>query len=226
MVAEGSKSAHERAMEAFRVADGKRADAALAETIRGHNMADSRARDLNAATRENKPPSAAERRALGFYVRAQGAAENIEKMEKEMSGKDVFSQAYYKLAPNVIQSEFNQAYMQSQRAFTEARLRKDSGAAIPPYEYEADSKTYFPQPGDTPAVLAQKKKGRDQILRALHLEAGRAVRDIGNEPGDLKQPAAPGATVRLKAPNGEIQEVSADQAAHYKRLGAVEVKGN
>lgn len=157
---------------------------------RGQDIGATTAREGHAVTREGKPPSAAENRALNFYVRASDATEALDKMEKEMSEKGFFGQVGYNLLPNAAQSETNQAYRQAQRSFTEARLRKDSGAAIPPNEYEQDAKTYFVQPGDSKTVIEQKRQGRETILRGLKLESGRAVKAIGEEPGD-RQPTQP-----------------------------------
>jgi len=153
----------------------------LATTRRGQDMTDRRARELNTITRENKPPTAAERRSLTFFERAANAAEALDSMEADMAGKGLFGQAWYSLAPNVLQPTDNQKYRQAQRAFTEARLRKDSGATIKDDEYAADAKTYFPQPGDSKEVLAQKKQGREAILKGLYQEAGRAARELNIE---------------------------------------------
>ncbi len=49
----------------------------------------------------------------------------------------------------------------------------------------------------------------------------------GNLPGagQPKQPAAPGATVMLRAPDGSTQAVPQDQVPHYLNRGAVPVQG-
>jgi hypothetical protein len=68
-----------------------------------------------------------------------------------------------------------QGYRAAQRAFTEARLRKESGAAIPPHEYETDAQMYFFQPGDTPKTLEQKRRARQMVVDGVAAEAGRAL---------------------------------------------------
>jgi hypothetical protein len=193
-------------------------------TVRGQNMSDDRARDLNQITRDNKPPTAGERHALGFYIRAANATKNLEALEGQMSQKGGWGQAVYAYAPNWAQSDENQKYRQAQREFTEARLRRDSGAAIPNSEFENDAKTYFPQPGDSATTLEEKRASRQQVLRALRIGAGNAMRDIGEEPGDMPQAPPPGgkggATVRMVAPNGQMKEVPADQVGHFESMGA------
>jgi hypothetical protein len=84
-----------------------------------------------------------------------------------------------------MQPEDNQLYVQAQRQFTEARLRKDSGAAIPEHEFANDRKTYFAQPGDSPDVIERKKMARENLLRSLRMESGRAFNEyFGAEAGD------------------------------------------
>lgn len=53
-----------------------------------------------------------------------------------------------------------QQYMQAQRDFINAVLRKESGAVIADSEFENAQKQYFPQIGDSPAVIQQKAKNR------------------------------------------------------------------
>jgi hypothetical protein len=161
-------------------------------TRRGQNMTDARSRELAEISRDNKPPSAAEQRAGGFWHRAAEAEKNLKVLEPEMAKKGVLDQAFYNRAPNWLQSDENQAYRQSQRAFIEAVLRKDSGAAIPPSEYQSLSETYFPQPGDTPKLIAQKQKSRMAALESLRNESGRALKAYGETQQPLKPQDAGG----------------------------------
>jgi hypothetical protein len=68
-----------------------------------------------------------------------------------------------------VSSDFQRAD-QAQRDFVNATLRRESGAAISPSEFDNAKKQYFPQPGDKPAVLEQKRRNRqiaiDGITRA------------------------------------------------------------
>jgi hypothetical protein len=127
------------------------------------------------ATATTKPASAAEKRTMNFYMRAAEADTELEKLEESVKKKGLGGQVRLKFAPNWAQSDENQVYQQLQRQFTEARLRKDSGAAIPPHEYENDARTYFAQPGDSIEVLDRKREARKNLLSALKQEAGRAV---------------------------------------------------
>ena len=129
-----------------------------------------------------RQPTEAERRTLTFYDRAKDAETAVADIEPQIAGLGLMGQARLQHAPNAMQSQEGQFYRQAQRQFTEARLRKDSGAAIPPAEYENDARTYFAQPGDTPATLERKKAARAVVLSALQREAGRAYQDAYGVP--------------------------------------------
>jgi hypothetical protein len=64
-----------------------------------------------------------------------------------------------------------QRYDQAQRDFVNAVLRKESGAAISPNEFENARKQYFPQPGDTPEVIQQKAQNRTTAIDTIAMGA-------------------------------------------------------
>jgi hypothetical protein len=124
---------------------------------------------------DGKPSNGLEKRALNFFNRAKQADEDLDKIEAAIAASGTISQMWRENAPNFLQSTTGQMYTQSQRAFTEARLRKDSGAAIPPHEYQNDQRTYFVQAGDDPATVDQKQRARAALLASLGFESGRAL---------------------------------------------------
>ncbi len=73
--------------------------------------------------------------------------------------------------PNFAQPENVQLLQQSKINFVSAVLRKESGAAISTGEFKYAEKQYFPQPGDTDAVLKQKQENRQTAIKGL-LRAG------------------------------------------------------
>jgi len=132
-----------------------------------------------------KPVTGAERQVLAFFNRAKKASEDVEPIEGKVSQYGVLDQqrlAYEGVGGNYAKSQEMQAYRQAQRTFTEARLRKESGAAIPPEEYANDAKTYFAQPGDTPETIEQKRSGREVVLQGLAYSSGRAYEEFYGEP--------------------------------------------
>jgi hypothetical protein len=128
-----------------------------------------------------KPVTGAERKALGFYNRALEASDTIAPIEDSIGQMSLAGQTRLQYAPNFLQSPEGQSYRQAQRTFTEARLRKESGAAVPTSEYENDAKTYFAQPGDTPKALEQKRKARQAVLDGIAFESGKAYDEFYGE---------------------------------------------
>ena len=56
---------------------------------------------------------------------------------------------------------------QAQREFTTAILRRESGAVISPSEFQSAAQQYFPQPGDSPEVIEQKRQARQRSIQGL-----------------------------------------------------------
>lgn len=153
---------------------------------------------------------------FGFYQRAKQASDNIVNLEDGISKMTLGQQAQLQYAPNVMQTQDQQKYRQAQRQFTEARLRADSGAAVPDAEYQQDAMTFFAQPGDTPETLAQKRAARQQVLDAMSVQSGPAYRDFyGQMPiQQLKsqQSTAPASAQpqQMRLGNGTIVTLQAD----------------
>jgi hypothetical protein len=152
-----------------------------------------------------RPATGQQRKALSFFNRGKEAQEIASALEK---GNEI-SPAAIKFTPdiaNVLLSDQNQAYKQAQRAFTEARLRKESGAAVPQKEYDDDAITYFAQQGDGEAVKAQKRAMRNAVLAGIAFEAGDALKEFYGEEADgmlanykatSRAPDAPGGQLRV-----------------------------
>jgi hypothetical protein len=60
-----------------------------------------------------------------------------------------------------------QLLKQAKESFIHAKLRKESGAKIDPNEFEAADRIYFPQPNDSPEVLAQKAASRKSAIEGV-----------------------------------------------------------
>jgi len=117
-------------------------------------------------------------KAAGFANRINFALQDIKSVLSK--GYDPTSRQDY-LAGNLppiigggMVSELGQQYRQSKSDFITAVLRKESGAAIAPSEFETEDKKYFPQPNDKPAVLTQKEKARQRALESMIASSGPA----------------------------------------------------
>lgn len=110
-----------------------------------------------------------------------------------------------------VQSPEYQTARQAGDEFLQAILRKDTGAAITSQEQALYGKTYLPQPGDSPAVVSQKRMARARALEAM--KAGmppqaivmqeQALRNSGGMPSRQPQP-----TRRAPVANKSVTEMS------------------
>lgn len=81
---------------------------------------------------------------------------------------------------NYLVSNERQKFEQAKRDFVNAQLRRESGAAISPSEFESADKQYFPVPGDKPEVIKQKADNRRAAIEALGREGGPSYRPKAN----------------------------------------------
>ncbi len=71
----------------------------------------------------------------------------------------------------MVSDEYRQA-RQARDNFINSQLRRESGAAIAPSEYENADRQYFPQPGDDPTTLANKARNRQAAVEGMVRGAG------------------------------------------------------
>jgi len=79
-------------------------------------------------------------------------------------------------AQRKVMTQEQQRYKQAADNWIRANLRKESGAVIGEEEMAAEYRTYFPQPGDTPEVIAQKAQARELTTQAMRQNAGPVYR--------------------------------------------------
>jgi hypothetical protein len=178
-------------------------------SIRGQDITAETAR----ATAGNKPLTEYQSKAVGQLTRMQGAESKLR--ELEAGG---FSPGYIDkmragtpLIGNAISSPEYQQYRQAAGEFIAGILRLDSGAAVPEVEFERYFQNYFPQPGDSQQVVAQKAESRQRATDALRTGIGSAANLVPTE----GRPGQPRAATRL-ASNGappQVPQVQAPAAA-------------
>ena len=86
------------------------------------------------------------------------------------SPRDFISQVEW--APQFMKSDAGKKAMAAQSSWVESYLRDASGAAIPPSERGSYAKDYFPRPGDTPEIVANKEALRKQKEKSALIGAG------------------------------------------------------
>lgn len=142
----------------------------------------------------SKPLTESQGNALGFGIRARESDQIMSELENK--GVDVATIKNKTLGAipgvgNFTKSPAVQQVEQAQRNFVTAVLRKESGAAISASEFETEAKKYFPQPGDSPAVRAQKANARKTAIEVLQLMSGRDLPAVVKPvaPAKPKQPS-------------------------------------
>jgi hypothetical protein len=138
--------------------------------------------DSDAEKRSN--PSEPERISAGFADRMQQNEQIIAAMGDKFSQPSISERAAAavplagKELANVARPEERQKYHQAQEDWVRAKLRKESGAVIADEEMDREIRTYFPQIGDKPAVIAQKNRARALATQGMVRNAGKGYQRI------------------------------------------------
>ena len=103
-------------------------------------------------------------------------------------------------ASNYFLSPQTKQYLQAQRDFINAVLRRESGAAIGEQEFDNARKQYFPQPGDDEATKQQKADARARAIAGIEVAAGPAQSKVGSI-ADTKSPNPSGSVTEEKVTN-------------------------
>ena len=120
-----------------------------------------------------KPKTEGQANATGFWNRVEIANKNLEGLEDQGTSFAGNVLASLPLGTgNWLQTSEFQLYSQSQEDWINAVLRDESGAAIGPAEFESAKTQYFPQVGDKPAVIAQKRANRKTKELGLWTKSG------------------------------------------------------
>lgn len=122
---------------------------------------------------------ATQRRDAGFYLRATRSNGLYE--QHQVAPRGVVGQTLADTFPRIANAAADPERQMAEAAqadFIGATLRYESGAAVPPAEFEMQRARYFPQPGDSPQVIAFKATLRRNAIEALQRSAGPAANGI------------------------------------------------
>jgi hypothetical protein len=132
-------------------------------------------------------PTQSEFLAAGFYDRLNQANQELnasievdgESVPLELMGTRYAQDVISTLAPGplgrIMLDDNYRLYDQAKRNFINAVLRRESGAAIAPSEFASANMQYFPEPGDSQAVIDQKKRNRETVIKGMARESGRVT---------------------------------------------------
>lgn len=152
-------------------------------TMRGQDMTDARSVEKNAIDAQkktDKPMTDAQSKANLFGTRMQEADRIMTELEGKYSPMAVNAKVAAGEVPmvggiagyagNLMLSPEGQQAEQAQRDFINAVLRRESGAVISPSEFTNAKQQYFPQQGDSKALIAQKANNRKLAISGMEVE--------------------------------------------------------
>jgi hypothetical protein len=132
--------------------------------------------DKKAALAKDAKGTEGERSAAGFLGRMQAAEDNLRaigaKGAPSLLTKSLGYTGMGGTARPYLEKPAQQTYRAAQEEWVRAKLRKESGAAIPTDEMDREIVTNFPQPGEGPEVVAQKAQTRAQAAEAMKTMSG------------------------------------------------------
>lgn len=138
---------------------------------------------------DNKDLTDAQAKALLFSNRMAESDKIIAGLAAKGTNTSIPGSRSQTLGPsiNVMSSPDQQKLDQAKRDFVNAVLRRESGAVISDQEFDNAEKQYFPQVGDSKAVMEQKARNRAVAISGIQAEVPAAKRGAGLPP----PPAAP-----------------------------------
>lgn len=119
--------------------------------------------------------SAVQAKQLGLAEIGQLANKQYEEAVKEGFKPTEYSSKidFMTMMPQFLKSDAGKKAVAAQSNWVEAYLRDASGAAIPPSERGAYADDFFPRPGDTDAIVANKAEMRKQKEQNALIGAGK-----------------------------------------------------
>lgn len=166
--------------------------------------------------RQNKALTDSQAKANLFGTRAQEAdsilaglatqGTNQPSLAQQLTGDGALG-----MAANAFASPAQQRVSQAQRDFINAVLRRESGAVIADTEFANAQMQYFPKPGDSPEVIAQKAQNRRVAIEGILAEVPEGRRGVPSA-------AAPAAGAAEAAPGRAAPPVPIKSDADYNAL--------
>jgi hypothetical protein len=150
---------------------------------RAANLYASAEKDRKAAA-TGKLPNKEQFDAAGFGRRMEQASNVFDGLSAGGYDRGSKSAGIGAMMPNIMKGKEAQQQDQAERNFINATLRRESGAAISPSEFENAETQYFPRAGDSPEVTKQKRENRLQVMESMRAASGNAwdlVKPMGSK---------------------------------------------
>lgn len=180
-------------------ASEKESDRELRKMLAGQQMAQKTAKEQEL--------SATQAKQLGLAEMGQKAEQQYQAAIEKGKAKGEFDPTSYSdivdatsWVPNFLKSGSAKEAEAAKSAWVESYLRDASGAAIPPSERLAYAKDFFPEPGDTAEIVANKAELRKQKMQNALLGAGPQSQRM-QQPMQKERKSYQGKTYELVGPD-------------------------
>lgn len=107
-----------------------------------------------------------------YATRMERSNQLLNRLETEGTSLSQALASGVPLAGNYLLTPGYRQYDQAKRDFVNATLRQESGAVISPAEFANAEKQYFPQPGDDPQTIKQKRQNRIIAMKSIREASG------------------------------------------------------
>ena len=133
--------------------------------------------------------TAAEKKSFGYLSRMNAAEEHIAELG-DFDSASIWEK--FRGITNITASPELQQYRQAADDWIRAKLRQESGAVIAASEMAKEYEIYFPQLGDSQAVMDQKKVARAEAENSMKISSGKSFKEPEKKAaGELKEMAIP-----------------------------------
>ncbi len=125
---------------------------------------------------EEKPLNEAQAKATAFLGQMRASSETLKQIKPNQANwSEQINVGLASTVGNAVASEKGQQTRQAQEQWAEALLRFKTGAVATESEVARNVRTYFPQLGDKPSLIAQKTRMREQAEADLAAVAGKGA---------------------------------------------------
>lgn len=153
----------------------------------------------------------------GFLLRTQESNKVLNDLEEQGTR---FMQQNLEAAPfglgNYGRDPEFQKFDQARRDFVNAILRRESGAVISDQEFDNANKQYFPVPGDSAEVIAQKRRNRETAIEGLRVGSGEGASYVDKLSATPKEGQLTNETGNVTIDAGLLEYMTPDERALFE----------
>ena len=170
--------------------------------------------DWLANSKAQRQPTADQTKNAGFAMRMRSSSDIIDSLvgaDNPAAGALGLVQGALPDWAGWMRTDNYKQYDQARRDFVNSIMRRESGAVISDAEFANANQQYFPQPGDSAQVIAQKRANRENALKGVVISAGPGLSESYTDKFTTNPAMQPGAgtVTPASAPTAPVDELGA-----------------